>query len=450
MTPRRMLGMVTGLVLVLLAAGCGEGWGLHPGGDGKVELTYALWDAHEQVGYQKSIDEFERRHPNIHVTIEQIPYDSYQPKITAEYVSHDAPDLFWVNTPFLATWIRDGVLMDLTDRIAADHVDLSRYYPELVRLHSKDGHVYGLPKDWDTIAIYYNKDYFAAHHITVPEHLTWRTDGGGTFTRLLRQATVDTHGNSAASAGFDPHHVRTYAIGMANDPQSGYGSYLAMNGGSILPAPYARHVSLDRPAGTGALRYVTGLANDRHLAVPGDELGPNADGSYAQSLFAQGRIAMWQTGDWNTVPLSQAVKFHVGVLPLPAGPTGRTSVFNGLIDGISTQTEHPDEAWELEKWLGSARSQRIMGAGGYVWPAIRSLDPLFLKYWQRKGIDLTPFLDEARGQVVNFPVSPGIEEALPDMGQQLGPAFLNTEPLHTALDGAVRAANHDLDRAATE
>jgi multiple sugar transport system substrate-binding protein len=43
-----------------------------------------------------------------------------------------------------------------------------------------------------------------------------------------------------------------------------------------------------------------------------------------------------------------------------------------------------------------------MGSGGYVWPAIKSLDPLFLKYWQEQNIDMQAFLTEAHGQVVNL------------------------------------------------
>ena len=58
------------------------------------------------------------------------------------------------------------------------------------------------------------------------------------------------------------------------------------------------------------------------------------------------------------------------------------------------------------QWLGSPQSQAILGPGGYVWPAIRSLHPLFLKYWAKNGIDMSAFLTEAHGHVVNFPVSP--------------------------------------------
>ena len=60
--------------------------------------------AHEQIGYQASIDEFEKLHPDIKVNIDNITYNSYEQKITAEYITGQAPDLFWVNTP----WLGDG------------------------------------------------------------------------------------------------------------------------------------------------------------------------------------------------------------------------------------------------------------------------------------------------------------------------------------------------------
>jgi multiple sugar transport system substrate-binding protein len=443
---RRLLSAATAL-LVLALAGCGTGWGLSgigAGGPG-VHLTYTLWDPNEQIGYQRSIDEFERLHPNIHVTIEQIPYGNYESKLISEFVSHNGPDLYWVNTPFLAKFIEDEVAMDLTPLIRRDHVDLSQYYPQLVTLHEHDGKIYGLPKDWDTIALYYNKAYFAKHHITIPAQLTWAPDGTGTFTDLLRQATLDTRGRNAASAGFDAKHIASYGVGISNDPQGGYGNYLAMNGASnVLEQPYSTHVTLAEPKATEALQYIVDLMYKQHLAAPASEMGPNGDGSAAQELFARGEIAMYETGDWNTTPISQSVTFPVGVLPLPAGPRGRASVFNGLIDAVNTATPHPREAWELEKWLGSARSQRIMGSGGFVWPAIKSLDPLFLRYWQAKHIDLRPFLDEAQGTVVNFPVGPGIGEALTDIGAALGPAYLGTQPVASAAQHAVRVGDHDL------
>ena len=92
--PARTLAKAAiGAIALTLLAGCAADWGFGGSGNsnGTVTLTYALWDAHEQVGYQQSINEFEKLHPNIKVDIENIPYNSYQQKITAEFITGGAP-----------------------------------------------------------------------------------------------------------------------------------------------------------------------------------------------------------------------------------------------------------------------------------------------------------------------------------------------------------------------
>src|SRR6266480_2083378 len=58
------------------------------------------------------------------------------------------------------------------------------------------------PKDWDTEGIFYNKTYFAAHHIQIPANLTWNPVNGGSFLALARQATIDNPAGIAAQAKF--------------------------------------------------------------------------------------------------------------------------------------------------------------------------------------------------------------------------------------------------------
>jgi multiple sugar transport system substrate-binding protein len=428
---------------MLTLTGCSAaGWGFGGGGN-KVNLTYALWDPYEQVGYQQSINLFEQRHPNIHVTIEQIPYGSYQQKITSQYISGNAPDVFWVNTPWLGDWIRGGLLTDITSQVRRAHIDLGQYYPSLVKLHEYRGHLYGLPKDWDTIALYYNRDYFAKLGIkSPPANLSWNLSDGGSFTRFLKRVTTDAHGNNALSPNFDPGAVKTYAMAMTNDLQAIYGNYFAENGGSILPKPFATKSSIDSPANRATLTYLTSTLQRAHLVTPGGQTGPNGGSDNNETLFATGSTAMWQTGDWNTNSLSQLSGFKVGVMPIPAGPHGRVSVLNGLTDGIVSNTPHPEEAWELVKWLASAQSQQILGRGGYVWPAIKRLDPLFQRYWHKKGIDVSPFLAEVRGKTVNFPVATGMAEALNNVTTSLGSAFLLTGSPAGALASAAQILDY--------
>lgn len=452
MSRRRLLQTVGAAAGVTALSGCSDmaaRWGFSGNADtSTVHLTYALWDGYEQVGYQKSIDEFTKANPHISVTIEQIPYANYQPKITASFISGSAPDLFWVNTPFLADWIHQGMVTDITERVRADNIDLSIYYPALVELHRRDGHLYGLPKDWDTITFYYNRAQFAKLGVQAPQELDWNPDDGGSFLKFLRKITVDHNGKTADQAGFDPGHIETYGFAISNDPQSGYGSWLPDNGGNVIPQPYASHFSLDTPANQKTFKFLLDDLNSEHVLVPAGEMGTNASGNTAQVLFAQGRISLYMAGDWNTNALSQlGTGFEIGTIRLPAGPNGNYSVFNGLTDAINRDTAHPEEAWELAKWLGGAKSQAIMGSGGYIWPAIKSLDPLFLNYWKKKNVDVAAFLTAAHGQTVNYPVTLGMGEAVEDITTRLGPMFYGTESIQNALRSAETVGNYRITSA---
>jgi multiple sugar transport system substrate-binding protein len=441
MTRRQLLQAVGAAAGVTALAGCSDAaarWGFSGNADkSKVHLTYALWDGFQQVGYQKSVDEFTAANPIISVTIQQIPYNSYQPKITSAYISGNAPDLFWVNTPFLANWISQGLVTDITDRIKADNVDLSIYYPSLVELHQRHGRTYGLPKDWDTITFYFNRTMFKKLGVQPPQELTWNPDGSGSLVPFLKRITVDGNGKTADQSGFDKGNITTYALGVPNDPQSGYGSWLPANGGNIVPHPYADHLVLDSAQNQKTFAFLLQHLAEENVLMPPQEMGPNGNGDNAQVLFAQGRMALYMTGDWNTNALSQlGTGFEIGTIRLPAGPQGNYSVFNGLTDAINTATPHPDEAWKLAKWLGGERSQTIMGSGGYIWPAIKKLDPLFLNYWKKKNVDVAAFLDAAHGKTVLYPVTLGMGEAVQDFATQLGPMFFGTKPIAQALSDA--------------
>jgi ABC-type glycerol-3-phosphate transport system substrate-binding protein len=92
---------------VLAAAGCGAspGGGSAPGT--RVHLTYAPWDPVQEAGCKKSVALFEKLHPGISVTVEQIPYPDYEPKPTSEFTSGSGPDVFWVNyrTDLRPAWL---------------------------------------------------------------------------------------------------------------------------------------------------------------------------------------------------------------------------------------------------------------------------------------------------------------------------------------------------------
>lgn len=127
---------------------------------------------------------------------------------------------------------------------------------------------------------------------------------------------------------------------------------------------------------------------------------------------------------------------------MPSGPDGRWSFTNGLIDAVNSHGKNQAAAWELEQWLGSTTSEDIMGSGGYIWPGIASLDNTFLNYWKAKGVDVSPFLEEAQaGNVETLPVSVEAGQVITTLGNDLGPAWLGTEPVASAMSTAAKAAD---------
>jgi ABC-type glycerol-3-phosphate transport system substrate-binding protein len=57
--------------------------------------------------------------------------------------------------------------------------------------------------------------------------------------------------------------------------------------------------------------------------------------------------------------LNETPNLEWAVVPLPAGPAGRGSAVMWLGWGITAQSEHPDEAWEVLKWLTTEPGQRV-------------------------------------------------------------------------------------------
>ncbi|HTK06749.1 MAG TPA: extracellular solute-binding protein, partial [Ktedonobacteraceae bacterium] len=183
------LGLVFTLLMLLLAA-CGSSGAATQQG-GTVHLTYALWDANQQTTYQKSIDEFEKLHPNIKVTIEQNPWTAYWQKLDTQIAGNSAPDVFADHVAYFPQLVQEGALMNLTPLMQQDKLDQSVYYPQLLKPYQYQGNTYGLPKDWDTITLYYNKALIQKAGIDI-NNLSWNpTNAGQVSYRFPLRTTRD-------------------------------------------------------------------------------------------------------------------------------------------------------------------------------------------------------------------------------------------------------------------
>ncbi len=371
-----------------------------------VTLTYAMWDANQAPVYRQCAERFMSAHPGVRIEIKQDSWDNYWTTLSTGFVSGTAPDVFVNHLSRFPEFLANGVMVDLTDRIAADKVDMKAYIPGLAETWNKDGRQWGLPKDWDTIALVYNKKMLADAGLKAEDlqNLDWNPKDGGSFEKALARLTVDASGKRGDEAGFDKSKVASY--GWATSSSDGYGqnqwSFLAAsNGFRPIDEAWGTHYNYDSPALAETLTWLRDLAREKGFALGQEQTGK----LQATALFSAGKAAIVPDGSWNIASYRDSgVEF--GFAPLPKGPEGRKSMFNGLADSIWSGSAHPDEAWEWVKYLGGSECQTLVGQAGIVFPARPEGTAAADAAHKGKGLDVSAFVDLAKPDTTfAFPIS---------------------------------------------
>lgn len=321
-------------------------------------------------------------------------------------ISGDAPDVFVNHVTRLPEFIVNGVITDMASNIAADNYDMAGYYPGLAETWRKDGATYGLPKDWDTVAIAYDKDKLAAAGLSTKDvaDLNWNPQDGGSFAKVIAKLTVDNAGVRGDEANFNGDDVAVY--GFVTNNFSAHGqtewSFLAASTGwHFIDAPWSATYHYDDPRLMDTLTWLRDLARNKHHMPTVEQSGRLG----AETLMFSDKGAMTVVGSW-LIGLYADSKPSVAFAPIPAGPKGRQSMFNGLADSIWVGSKHQDAAWQWVKYLGSDACQSLVAKAGVVFPARSDQVDTAVAAYAAKGIDVTAFTDVATPETTfAFPIT---------------------------------------------
>ena len=409
-----------------------------------VTIRYALWDSAQQPAYEACATAFTAANPDIIVNVEQFGWDDYWNSIQTGFVSGDAPDVF---TDHLAKFPEFAVkeqILDIQPFVDADGVDMGQYITGLADLWVRQGKRYGLPKDWDTIAVVYNREMLDAAGIdpAIMADWSWNPVDGGTFEETVAMLTLDANGNNGLSPDFDKENVVQYGFihqgsgGFSGQTQ--WSHFAASNGFEFTDGPWTTQYYYDNPALAETLDWYVSLIEKGFAPPLADvtSLGP-------QQLVISGQGAMTTDGSWQIGNYVDNSSFEVGFGKLPVGPEGRKSMFNGLADSIYVGTEHPDEAWQWVKFAASPECANIVGDSGVVFPAIQSGVERTLAVREAQGIDVTAFTDEAldpEGTFL-FPITDNGAEIAAIMDPVMDSIVLGEVDAATALQEANEQVN---------
>ncbi len=333
-----------------------------------VELRLMHWSGgggqQEDEIVEASIREFESRNPGVRV-VRINPGDSgqYFTKLQTMMAAGEPPDVFYMDFGRMAPFAEAGQLEPLdawfdAERAsdAPDALPVDDFFPPAVdafRLENGRmgvGPLYGIPKDFTTVGIYWNKDLFDRAGATYPtDDWTW-----GDFAEAARRLDA-LDGVTGAELVTWPFVLRGYlwtrGAGIVGDD----GSFDTLTLGDDATRTALKDLRDWR------------FGDDAFLARA------EAEGIDPGSLFLSGRIGMvGPFGRW-VVPSYRSIEdFAWDFAPLPRGEA-RANVIATIAWSMSSRSKHPEQAWSLLKWLTGPESQDAQARLGLAIPTLRSV-----------------------------------------------------------------------------
>ncbi len=188
-----MKRLIALLLLLSVFASCLLLWGCGDGGDdGKVEVVfYHTMGANLRTVLEKYIEKFNALYPDIKIVQTQVGgYDDVRDQIISELQAGKQPSLAYCYPDHVATYLRSKKVVDLNEYIKDPEVGLTDaqisdfiagYYAEGSQF-GDETKMYSLPFSKSTEVMYYNKTFFDANGLAIPDH--WFSTGSDDTTSM--------------------------------------------------------------------------------------------------------------------------------------------------------------------------------------------------------------------------------------------------------------------------
>ena len=329
-----------------------------------VELTFSAWaGATEKDILERSIAAFTEA-TGIKVNGVFIP-DDYETKIATMIASGTAPDVGYLVAPTAHDWFADGQILDLAPLIEADESFEKSDLLDVAYSYYDDKSIDALLLSLQAYVVFYNKDLFANAGVPEPsvdDVWTWEE-----FVETARKLTIDANGNSAEDPNFDAQNIQQYGVYINPTSSTVIEPLLARNTPSGYVSSDGTEYGLKNPEEMAFLQEIADLINVEKInPSPTSAQGlPSADIS-----LQTGKYAMVVESQYMLSNFAQLENLNLGVAALPSNGNNTVLTSSGC-KVIFSQTEHPEEAWELMKWLSDpAQSLELYSSG--LWMPLMS------------------------------------------------------------------------------
>jgi len=348
--------IIVSIAVAGFAVACGSGSSDQD--EQQVQLVYQDWrTAWFSPMVEEMMERFHETHPNIRVFFTPDPR-GLADIMLEQMKAGTAPDVFEGCCAYFPIWAQEGFTLDLRPYIE-DDLDESLIIDwdpaQYASFLTSDGLRYAVPKYHGALALYYNKDIFDEYGVAYPDD-SWDHDD---YLSAMRRLTHDRDGDGSTDLWGSMIDISWDRIQVH---VNGWGGHLVDPSDPTV-------CRMAEPQAMEALEWIRARIWDDGVMATNQDV--QALGT--RDAFIDGRLAMVEDGSWALKDILAKAEFRIGVAPFPSGPVRRVTLATTDGFGIFAGTEHPDEAWELVKFLISEDYGRAMARANFLQPARASL-----------------------------------------------------------------------------
>jgi len=269
---------------------------------------------------------------NVEVVLDIMPWDVLYQKLASALPVGEGPDIIAFNTENIGTYAKPGAIAVLDDIYASGGIDAS-VIPSALNDNLKiDGKYYGVPQNFATLLLYYNKDMFKAAGLD-PEKPPKDWDELEQYALALTKTGTDAQ----------------YGFGLATNNTipmwpimiwGGGGDFMGSNGESVF----------NSKENVDTITRWASLIKNNQIAPP------TMTGGEIDKLFESQKLAMYFCGPWATGGFTKA-GINYGVAPAPAGPGKNVTLGTSVAMVMTAATKNKEAVYDYFKYWNSIDTQ---------------------------------------------------------------------------------------------
>jgi multiple sugar transport system substrate-binding protein len=314
-----------------LAVAVPLGWSGIANAQDAVNLRMTIWSANE--AHLKLFGDiaagFKKDHPNVTVTYESLPFDTYTTALTTQIAGGNAPDMAWIFETAAYDFVNSGALYPLTDTLKATKgYNAEELSATAAERWTKDGKLFAYPFSTSPFAMFVNNDLIKASGAKTPAEMI----AAGQWTWDNAIAIASTVGKTGKGGLI----VRDFNYQIWQNLASVWNGW----GASPWSADGKICTMTEKPM-VDALTFIHD-AVFKNKAMPGP--GESVD-------FFAGNAAMTITQISRASLLPKDKPFAWDLVPLPKGPAGNYALIGQAGIGVMQAGKNAKTAAEFVAYM---------------------------------------------------------------------------------------------------